>query len=64
MLQPTVGEAVHIVAPSNAIQRVGFQHGIEGNSAQLNAIISQNTAIELQILANLQQAVIFQQGFE
>ena len=61
MLQPAVGEAVHIVTPGNAVQRVGLEHGVVGNPAQFNAVVGQNSAVVLQVLSHLQQRVIFQQ---
>ena len=60
VLQPAIGEAIHIMAARHAVKNVGFQHGIKGNTAQFNAVVSQDTAVIFEVLPNLQNLVIFQ----
>ncbi|XPE37703.1 hypothetical protein ACNKHS_23185 [Shigella flexneri] len=38
------------MAARHAVQNVRFQHGVKGDTPQLNAIILQNTAVVLQVL--------------
>ena len=43
-----------------AVQNVGFQHGIKRDTAQLNTVVLQNTAIVFEVLPHLQRVVVFQ----
>ena len=52
------------MAASNAIQRVGLQHGVIGDTAQFNTVVGKNTAVIFQVLTHLQQRFIFQQRLE
>ncbi|MNR38788.1 hypothetical protein D3C85_1569210 [compost metagenome] len=48
----------------HAVQNVRFQHGVVGDTAQLDAVVLQDAAIVLQVLPHLERFVIFQQRFE
>ena len=48
------------MAARDAVQNVGFKHGVEGNPAQFNAVVLQNTAVVLEVLSNLERLFVFQ----
>ena len=48
------------MAARDAVQNVGFKHGVEGNPAQFNAVVLQNAAVVLEVLPNLERLFVFQ----
>ena len=64
VLQPALREAVHIMTANNAIEDVGLKHGVEGDTAQFDAVIFQHAAIVFQVLAHFEKLFIFQQRFQ
>ena len=52
-------QIIHIVPGRRGVQHIGFEHGVEGNAPQFDAMIAQHVAIKLQILAYLTLAGIF-----
>ena len=58
------GQAIHVVARGRGIQHIGFQHRVEGDSPQGNIMIGQYTSIILQVLSDLGQALVLEQGLE
>ncbi len=64
MLQPTIGQTVHIMASGDAVQNVRLKHGIEGDTAQLNTVILQDAAIVLEVLPHFAHFFIFQQRLQ
>ena len=48
------------MAARDAVQNVRFKHGVEGDPAQFNAVVLQNTAVILQVLPDLQRFLVFQ----
>ena len=53
-------QAVHIVTGSNRIENIGFQHGIELHTAQLNTVVSQYVHIVFHMLADFFMCLAFQ----
>ena len=50
VFQPAIGQAIHIMSARDAVEGVGFQHGVEGNTTQFNVVVGQDAAIVLQVL--------------
>ena len=63
VIQMTVGQAVHIMTSGDTVEHIGFQHGIEGDSAQFHTVIFHNPAIKLQVLTDFPYFFIFQNRF-
>ncbi len=53
VFQPAIGQAIHIMSTRDAVEGVGFQHGVEGNTTQFNVVVGRDAAIVLQVFALL-----------
>ncbi|MNE66496.1 hypothetical protein D3C80_1620500 [compost metagenome] len=51
------------MAARDTVQNVRFQHGVIGNTAQLNAVILQNAAVKLEVLPNFFGFLILEERF-
>ncbi|MNZ56501.1 hypothetical protein D3C78_744480 [compost metagenome] len=52
------------MATRDTVQNVRFQHGVIGNTAQLNAVILQNAAVKLEVLPHFFRVLIFEKRFQ
>ncbi|MNZ61040.1 hypothetical protein D3C78_791220 [compost metagenome] len=57
-------QAVHVVAGRGGVQHVGFQHGVEGHAAHLDAVAGEDVDVVLGVLADLGPGRVFQQRLE
>ncbi len=48
----------------NAVEDIGFQHGIERDAPQFNAVVLQDAAVKLQILPHLECFFVFKDRLE
>lgn len=46
------------------VEHIGFEHGVEGDALQIDAVVLQHVAIVLEVLPDLETGRIFQQRLE
>ena len=56
-------QAIHVVARSDGIQYVRFEHGVKADAAQRDIVIGKYASIILEVLADFSPSFIFQQRF-
>ena len=56
------GQGVQAVARTGRVEDIGGQHGVEPDPGQIDAAIGQHLHVELDVLADLAQGRILQQG--
>ena len=57
-------QAVHVMAGGGGVEHVGFEHGVEGHAAHLDAVVHQHVHVVLAVLADLGLRRILQQRLE
>ncbi|MNZ45821.1 hypothetical protein D3C78_634850 [compost metagenome] len=58
------GQGVHVVTAGGGVEHIGFEHGVEGDALQIDAVVLQHVAIVLEVLPHLEAGRIFQQRLE
>ncbi len=72
VVQVLEGQAVHVVPRRGGVEHVGFEHGVEGHAANLNAVflhaanrtVGQDVHVVLGVLPDLELARVFKQRLE
>ena len=58
------GQRVHVVPGARGVEHVGLEHGVEGDTAQRDAVTGQHAGIVFQVLTDLGAGRVFEQRLE